>query len=109
MTTKDGGLSTKTVKSVAKLARLYEDMSDEQAEKLVGDLSGIVDMADQLQSIDTGGIDYLDGMRTVTLDELRDDVVWDGEEFEMIRKRIIEHFPNSQSNLLVIPGIFDGD
>jgi aspartyl/glutamyl-tRNA(Asn/Gln) amidotransferase C subunit len=103
------GLTSQTVQSIAKLARLYEDMSDELVEEYTTELSGILDLADQLQQIDTSSVDFLDGLRTITIEELREDIPSEGEDYDRVKQNIINNFPNQQNNLLVIQGIFESD
>jgi aspartyl/glutamyl-tRNA(Asn/Gln) amidotransferase C subunit len=117
------GLNNAAVRKIAQLARLYDNMSDELVEEYRGELAGILNLADELQNIDTKDIDYLDGARTMGLADLREDIPTleleqvavdeqRGEvvsDYAVVRQNIINNFPNSQNNLLVIQGIFESD
>lgn len=102
-------LSHSVVKSIAKLARLYEDMDDALVEEYRKELAGILDLADQLQQIDTQDINQFDGARTLTLEELRDDIPDESPKYAQVRQNIINNFPQQQNNLLIIQGIFESD
>jgi aspartyl-tRNA(Asn)/glutamyl-tRNA(Gln) amidotransferase subunit C len=97
-----------TVAKVAKLARISINPDDKFLTKYTGELSQILDYINQLAEVDTTGISPVDGIRTIKISQLRDDVpATDDEEYNRIRKNIINNFPNSQGDLLVLPGIFE--
>jgi len=103
------GLTPQVVKKIAHLARLYEDMEDSLVQEYLTELSGILDLANELQQVDTKSINHLDGARTITIDQLREDEPETGEEYDRVKANIINNFPNHQNNLLVIQGIFESD
>ena len=97
-----------TVAKVAKLARLNNNPSDEFLDKYSSELSSILEYINQLQEIDTSGISPTDGIRTITVSKLRDDVPpLDMVEYDRIRNNIIKNFPNKKGDLLCLPGIFE--
>jgi aspartyl-tRNA(Asn)/glutamyl-tRNA(Gln) amidotransferase subunit C len=97
-----------TVAKVAKLARLSNNPDEEFLTKYTGELSSIIEYINQLQEVDTTGISPTDGIRTITVNQLREDTApIDIEEYNKIRQNIINNFPTKQGNLLVLPGIFD--
>jgi aspartyl-tRNA(Asn)/glutamyl-tRNA(Gln) amidotransferase subunit C len=97
-----------TVAKVAKLARLSSNPDDAFLEKYTGELSSILDYINQLQEVDTDGISPTDGIRTINVNELREDTPpIHQEDYDRIRKNIINNFPNKQGDLLMLPGIFD--
>ncbi len=101
-------LDPEIVKKVAHLARLDNDPSDEFLEKYGRELGGILEYIDELSEVDTTGISPLDGIRTNTVDELREDKPGeDFETYERIRQNIIQEFPMKKGNLLELPGIFE--
>jgi aspartyl-tRNA(Asn)/glutamyl-tRNA(Gln) amidotransferase subunit C len=103
-------ISTIQVKKTANLARLGKDLSEEQAAVFQSQLNPIIAIADQLQSVDTGNIQPLDGWRTNHIDDLREDISeFESEEYQRIRLNILKNFPKMESNLLVVPGIFEAD
>lgn len=101
-------ISKETVAKVAKLARISANPSDEFLEKYSQELSPIIDYINQLQEADTDGVLPTDGVRTINVDALREDVpAIDVQQSLDIRSRIINNFPNKQGDLLVLPGIFE--
>ncbi|NJK70704.1 MAG: hypothetical protein HC932_00320 [Thermales bacterium] len=68
----------------------------------------MIDYIDELNEVNTTGISPLDGVRTNTIQELREDETTENEtNYQRIRLNIIEQFPNRKGNLLELPGIFD--
>lgn len=101
-------LSDAEIKKVARLARLQEDASKDFVDTFGGQLNDIFEYINQLKEVDTAGISPLDGVRTTTVAELREDKVnQDREEYTRIRNNIIDAFPNKQGDLLILPGIFE--
>lgn len=103
-------ITKEEVAKVAKLARISENPSDEFLEKYSKELSSIVTYINQLKEVDTSTIDVTTGVRTISVEELRDDTTLSGddlEEYEDVRTRIIANFPSKSGNLLLLPGIFD--
>jgi aspartyl-tRNA(Asn)/glutamyl-tRNA(Gln) amidotransferase subunit C len=96
-----------TVAKVAKLARLTQNPSDEFLDKYSTELNSIIGYIDSLQEVDTKGISPMDGVRVITIDRLRADTVDKSEDYQRVRKNIINNFPTRQGDLLVLPGIFD--
>jgi aspartyl/glutamyl-tRNA(Asn/Gln) amidotransferase C subunit len=103
-------LSPTQIKKTSKLARLHEELTDVQIIKIGTKLDAIVSYGDQLQSVDTTGINPLDGWRTNTLSDLRnDEVSADTVIYARVRQNIIGGFPQKKGDLLKISGIFEGD
>jgi aspartyl-tRNA(Asn)/glutamyl-tRNA(Gln) amidotransferase subunit C len=101
-------LDPQTVKKIAHLARLSKDPSPEFLEKYGKELGEVLEYVQQLKEVDTSNIDPLDGFRTISIHELREDeYTTDQELYQQIRSRILANFPTRQGDLLVIPGIFD--
>jgi aspartyl-tRNA(Asn)/glutamyl-tRNA(Gln) amidotransferase subunit C len=101
-------ITKNTVAKVAKLARLSTNPDDAFLDKYTGELSAIVEYINQLQEVDTQGISPTDGIRTISVAQLRDDrPPQNMEEYKRIRDNIINNFPNRQGDLLSLPAIFD--
>ena len=101
-------LTREDVRKIAQLARLESNPSDEFLDKFTKDLGSILEYIDVLQSVDTDGISPLDGVRTITIEELREDKVDpDQEGYLRTRNNIIRNFPTKQGDLLILPGIFE--
>lgn len=97
-----------TVAKVAKLARLSNNPDEAFLDKYTGELSSIIEYINQLQEVDTTGITPTDGIRTIKVNQLREDNEPSNmEEYNRIRQNIINNFPNKQGDLLVLPGIFE--
>jgi aspartyl-tRNA(Asn)/glutamyl-tRNA(Gln) amidotransferase subunit C len=97
-----------TVAKVAKLAKLSNNPDEEFLNKYTSELSSIIDYINQLQEVDTTGISPTDGIRTINVNQLREDTPpFDTEEYNKIRQNIINNFPTKQGDLLVLPGIFE--
>lgn len=94
-------LSEKEIKKVAKLARLEEDADTNFIETYGGQLNDIFEYINQLKEVDTAGISPLDGVRTITIDELREDEpVVDKVLYAKHRANILEMFPKKQGDQL---------
>lgn len=101
-------LDSKTVKKIAQLARLSNEPEKDFLDKYGEELGAIIGHVEELQKLDTKGISPLDGVRTITVEELREDEPEaDQEKYTRIRQNIINNFPNHQGNLLILPGIFE--
>lgn len=101
-------LTPQDVVKIAKLARISDNPSEEFINKYTKELGAILDMADDLQKLDTTGISPFDGVRTIKVEDLREDEITSKpEEYSRIRQNIINNFPNKKGDLLVLPGIFE--
>jgi len=101
-------LDPQTVVKIAKLAKISENPSEEFIEKYSNELGAILGYIEELQELDTTGISPTDGLRTIKIEDLREDEPdKDQEKYQRIRKNIIANFPNKQGDLLTLPGIFN--
>jgi aspartyl-tRNA(Asn)/glutamyl-tRNA(Gln) amidotransferase subunit C len=101
-------IDSQTVKKIAYLSRLSNSYSDQELQKYAEELGAVLDLADQLAEVDTNGINPLDGLRTIKIDDLRNDEPNpDQDQYNQTRAAIINNFPNRQGDLLVVPGIFE--
>lgn len=101
-------VSDEDVKKILNLARLSEDPGQPLIEKIKEQLNQFLEYAKDVQKVDVSSVDPFKGIRTVSLDELREDEIdVDQEKYARVRSNIINNFPKTQNNLLVIKGIFD--
>ena len=93
-------VSNEQVRHIAKLARIA--MSDEEIERLVPELNNILGWVEQLEEVDTDGVEPL----TAVIDQklrLRHDVVTDGN----IRDEILANAPDAQHGFFAVPKVIE--
>lgn len=93
-------VDTKTVRHIAKLARLQ--MSDTEVEALVPELNNILGWVEQLSEVHTDGVEPL----TAVIDQklrLRDDVVNDGD----CREAVLANAPDAQHGFFAVPKVIE--
>ena len=89
-----------TVKKVARLARIR--VADAELEPLAGELSGILAWIEQLNEVDTEGVQPMASTEAVSLPQ-RDDVVTDGGDPAVI----LANAPKSDRNFFVVPKVVE--
>jgi aspartyl-tRNA(Asn)/glutamyl-tRNA(Gln) amidotransferase subunit C len=89
-----------TVRKVAKLARIAEP--EEKLEPLAKELSGILNWIEQLNEVDTNGVEPMTTAVHATL-PMRDDVVTEGGDPE----RILANAPKRAGNFFVVPKVVE--
>ena len=89
-----------TVKKVARLARIRVD--DAELEPLAGELSGILAWIEQLNEVDTDGVQPMASTEAVSLPQ-RDDVVTDGGDPAVI----LANAPKADRNFFVVPKVVE--
>jgi aspartyl-tRNA(Asn)/glutamyl-tRNA(Gln) amidotransferase subunit C len=89
-----------TVKRVARLARIA--VSEEEAERMTGELNGILGFVAQLDEVNVDGVEPLTSIIPMAL-RRRDDVVTDGAKVE----DIIANAPQSEENFFVVPKVVE--
>jgi len=101
-------LDADIVRKIALLARLSKDPSPEFLEKYGLELGAVLEYMEQLKELDTSGADPFGGVRTIAIDQLRNDEPDQNQnDYLRVRQNIINNFPNKQGDLLVLPGIFE--
>ena len=93
-------VDTKTVRHIAKLARLQ--MSDEEVDALVPELNNILGWIEQLGEVNTDGVEPL----TAVIDQklrLREDVVNDGD----CRDAVLANAPDAQHGFFAVPKVIE--
>ncbi len=89
-----------TVKRVARLARIA--VSEEDAERMTGELNGILGFVAQLDEVNVDGVEPLTSIIPMAL-RRREDMVTDGAKVE----DIIANAPASEENYFVVPKVVE--
>lgn len=89
-----------TVAKVANLARIREP--EERLEPLAREISGIMAWIEQLNEVDTDGVEPMTSAVHVPL-PMRDDVVTDGGD----PARVLSNAPKSDKNFFVVPKVVE--
>lgn len=93
-------VDTATVKRVARLARIA--LSEEDAERLRGDLNAILGFVEQLNEVDVSGVEPMTSVRPMAMKK-RSDVVTDGGYAE----KIVANAPAATDNFFVVPKVVE--
>ncbi|MCC5920542.1 MAG: Asp-tRNA(Asn)/Glu-tRNA(Gln) amidotransferase subunit GatC [Cyclobacteriaceae bacterium] len=91
-------IDKKTIHNLAHLSRLRFDDSD--AEKMEKDLNGILNWVEQLNEVDTDGVEPLSTMTWET-NQMREDIV--GEHLP--REKGLKNAPQKDSNYFRVPKV----
>lgn len=89
-----------TVRKVAKLARIAEP--EEKLESLASELSGILDWIEQLNEVDTDGVEPMTTAVHATL-PMRDDVVTEGGDPD----RVLSNAPKTKDHFFIVPKVVE--
>ena len=89
-----------TVRKVARLARIAEP--EEKLEPLAKELSGILNWIEQLNEVDTDGVEPMTTSVHTTL-PMRDDVVTDGGD----PAKVLVNAPKSAGNFFIVPKVVE--
>ena len=89
-----------TVRKVARLARIAEP--EEKLEPLAKELSGILDWIEQLNEVDTNGVEPMTSAVRVAL-PMREDVVTDGGDPE----KVLSNAPKRAGGFYVVPKVVE--
>lgn len=89
-----------TVKRVARLARIA--VSDEDAERMTGELNTILGFVEQLNEVDVSGVEPMTSVTPMAMKE-RQDVVNDGNK----AADIVANAPESADNFFVVPKVVE--
>lgn len=93
-------LDITTVKKVARLARLRT--TDAEAEKLSGELGNILKMIEQLNEVNTDGIEPMTSVIEMKLPERADEVTDGG-----IPEKILANAPEATAGFFVVPKVVE--
>ena len=89
-----------TVNKIARLSRIA--ISEQEAEKRVGELNGILAWVEQLGEVDVTGVEPMTAVIPNTL-RLRDDVVTDGN----IRDKVLANAPAKEGMFFGVPKVIE--
>lgn len=89
-----------TVARIAHLARL--DVPEDQQERLAGQLSGILQWIEQLNEVDTTGVEPLRSVMPIE-HRWREDKVTDGER----RDEVLANAPGREDDYFVVPKVVE--
>lgn len=95
-------IDEQTVLKAARLARLA--ITNEEAHTRMGDLNGILKWIEQLDEVDTDGVEPLANVADITLN-LREDIVNDGGDVS----KVLANAPDSTQDFYVVPKVVDTD
>ena len=93
-------VSPEQVRHIAKLARIA--MSDEEIERLVPELNNILGWVEQLEEVNTDGVDPLTAVVPNAL-RLREDKVSDGD----CRDEILANAPVAEHGFFAVPKVIE--
>src|ERR1035437_521755 len=95
-------LQRSDIEHIASLARL--GLEEEEIEGMAKDLSSILEYVDQLQQVDTSGVDYEYQVKDLQNSVRTDKVISCSDEERAI---ILEDMPDRAGDLLRVPGVFE--
>ncbi len=93
-------VDTETVKKIARLSRIA--IKDDEVDKMVGELNGILAWVEQLGEVDVTGIEPMTAVIPNHL-RLRDDVVTDGN----VRDRVLANAPAKEGPFFGVPKVIE--
>ncbi|GLR49604.1 Asp-tRNA(Asn)/Glu-tRNA(Gln) amidotransferase subunit GatC [Shinella yambaruensis] len=89
-----------TVKRVARLARIA--VSEEEANRMTGELNGILGFVEQLSEVDVDGVEPMTSVTPMEMKK-RQDVVNDGNKADAI----VANAPASERNFFQVPKVVE--
>jgi aspartyl-tRNA(Asn)/glutamyl-tRNA(Gln) amidotransferase subunit C len=89
-----------TVNKIARLSRIA--ISEQEAEKMVGELNGILAWVEQLGEVDVTGVEPMTAVIPNAL-RMRDDVVTDGN----IRDKVLANAPAKEGIFFGVPKVIE--
>ncbi|RCS21996.1 Asp-tRNA(Asn)/Glu-tRNA(Gln) amidotransferase subunit GatC [Phyllobacterium salinisoli] len=89
-----------TVKRVAHLARIA--VTDEDAERMTGELNAILGFVEQLDEVDVSGVEPMTSVTPIAM-RLREDLVSDGNK----AADIVANAPLTEENFFVVPKVVE--
>ncbi|WP_430258549.1 Asp-tRNA(Asn)/Glu-tRNA(Gln) amidotransferase subunit GatC [Neorhizobium sp. IRS_2294] len=89
-----------TVKRVARLARIA--VTEDEANRMVGELNGIIDFVEQLSEVDVTGVEPMTSVMPMEM-RLRADVVTDGNKAD----DIVANAPATDRNFFQVPKVVE--
>ena len=89
-----------TVKRVARLARIA--VSEEDANRMVGELNGILGFVEQLSEVDVTGVEPMTSVTPITMRK-RADAVTDGDKAD----DVVANAPATDHNFFMVPKVVE--
>ncbi len=89
-----------TVKRVARLARIA--VSEEDANRMVGELNGIINFVEQLNEVDVTGVEPMTSVTPMDMRK-RVDTVNDGDK----AAEIVANAPNTDRDFFLVPKVVE--
>jgi aspartyl-tRNA(Asn)/glutamyl-tRNA(Gln) amidotransferase subunit C len=93
-------VDVKTVKRVARLARIA--VSEEDAERMTGELNAILGFVEQLNEVDVSGVEPMTSVTPMEMKK-RQDVVTDGNKVA----DIVANAPATEENFFLVPKVVE--
>lgn len=93
-------VDTATVKRVARLARIA--VSDEDAQRMTGELNTILGFVEQLNEVDVSGVEPMTSVTPMAMRK-REDIVTDGGK----AADIVANAPETVDNFFVVPKVVE--
>lgn len=93
-------VDTATVKRVAHLARIA--VTDEDAERMTGELNAILGFVEQLNEVDVAGVEPMTSVTPMAMRQ-RTDLVTDGDKAD----DIVANAPASEENFFLVPKVVE--
>lgn len=93
-------IDTGTVEKIARLARIR--VTEEEKLKFAGELNGIMQWIEQLQDVDTEGVEPMTSVVDMTL-HMREDAITDGG----IQEKVLANAPESAEGFFVVPKVVE--
>ena len=90
----------KTVKRVAHLARIA--LSEDEAERMMGELNGILGFVEQLSEVDVSGVEPMTSVTPMAMKK-REDIVTDGNKAD----DIVANAPETDRNFFLVPKVVE--
>ncbi len=89
-----------TVKRVAHLARIA--LNDEEAERMMGELNGILGFVEQLSEVDVSGVEPMTSVTPMTMKKRKDEVTDGGKADD-----IVANAPETDRNFFLVPKVVE--
>ncbi|ODN71742.1 Asp-tRNA(Asn)/Glu-tRNA(Gln) amidotransferase subunit GatC [Methylobrevis pamukkalensis] len=93
-------VDTATVRRVARLARIK--VSDEEAERMTGELNSILGFVEQLDEVDVSGVEPMTSVVAIKM-RLREDVVTDGN----VPEKVVGNAPVCDDDFFMVPKVVE--
>ncbi|MEM6615602.1 MAG: Asp-tRNA(Asn)/Glu-tRNA(Gln) amidotransferase subunit GatC [Pseudomonadota bacterium] len=93
-------VTTETVRRVARLARIK--ITDEEAERMTGELSSILNWVEQLSSVNVADVEPMTAVIDMPMRK-RDDAITDGE----MADKVVANAPAEDDHFFMVPKVVE--